>query len=201
MASRDGQSGIHPMTASGLSSALVLVYRIDAAGNLTFVNDAWSKFARDNHGETVLPEQVLGRSLMASLAGATIRELYLRMIQRARAGVPVRFQYRCDAPAKRRVFEMNIRGLAGGAVEFTSALLQEETRPPVALLEANRPRDDRLLLMCSWCQQVAVAEGRWEPVETAVTTLGLMEAETLPDVTHGICPPCAKKMRASIGLE
>lgn len=160
----------------------------------------WSEFARENQGETVLPARVLGRSLMAAVGDETVQELYRRMIERARAGAVVRFQYRCDAPDRRRVFRMDIHRLEGGAVEFASTLVQEETRPAVTLLEAAWPRDERLLRICSWCQQVAVSETLWVPVEVAVTGLHLMEAEKLPGITHGICPACEREVRTSMGL-
>ena len=172
------------------SSPLVLVYRIDAIDRITHVNAAWSDFARANQGEAVMPAQVLGSSLLASVDDQTVRELYTAMIKRARAGTPVRFKYRCDAPDRRRTFEMNIHQLAGGEVEFVSTLRHEEARAPVGLLQTGRPRDNRLLRVCSWCQQVALPDYSWVPVEVAVDKLGLLVAETFPRLTHGICEPC-----------
>jgi hypothetical protein len=57
-------------------------------------------------------------------------------------------------------------------------------------LQAGAPRDNRLLRVCSWCQQVALPDSTWVPVEVAVQRLGLLEAETFPGLTHGICEPC-----------
>lgn len=169
---------------------LVLVYRIDAANRISHVNAAWSDFARSNHGEALLPEHVIGHNLLDSIADATVRELYVRMIRRARAGRPVRFHYRCDAPDRRRTFEMDIRLQADGGVEFVSTLLHEDPRPSVAVLEIGRPRDERLLRICSWCQRVALPDQTWVPVESAVETLHLLEAETFPRLTHGMCGSC-----------
>ena len=169
---------------------LSLVYRIDAEDRITYVNAAWCAFAQANQGEAVMPAHVLGSSLLASVDDQTVRELYAAMIKRARTGSPVRFKYRCDAPDRRRTFEMNICQLPGGEVEFVSTLLHEEVRPSVALLQAAVPRDSRLLRVCSWCQKVALPDYSWVPVETAVERLHLLEAETFPRLTHGICEPC-----------
>lgn len=171
-----------------------LVYRIDAGDRLTYVNPAWLEFARNNEGESVMPEKVLGQSMWTCVTDATVREIYQRMIARARAGRPVHFHYRCDAPTKRRVFAMTIRPVAGGEVEFVSTLEQEETRPAVGLLESGRRRDQRLLRICSWCQKVALPANLWVPVETAVEHLQLMETETMPRITHGICDTCAARL-------
>ncbi len=102
-----------------------LVYRIDGANRITWVNDRWSGFARANGGEGLLPEQILGHDLTTSLADPTVRQLYATMIQQVRAGKFVRFDYRCDAPDKRRTFTMEIRRRPDGEVEFSSTLRHE----------------------------------------------------------------------------
>jgi hypothetical protein len=177
-----------------------LIYRIDAAGRITYVNSTWTDFALKNHGEAVLPERILGCRLLDSVGGSTVRTLYKAMIKRAHAGQPVTFSYRCDAPDKRRLFAMNIRARPDGELEFASTLLWEESRVPVAFLERAQARDERMLVVCSWCEKVALPEGNWVPVEEAVTTLRLLETERMPAITHGICPACQAAMRASSGL-
>lgn len=162
--------------------------------------DAWIDFARGNHGEGLLPEQVLGQDLLDSVGDETVRELYIRMIRRARTGTPVRFHYRCDAPDRRRMFEMKIHMLTGGEVEFVSTLRYEDPRPLVALLDPRRLRDDRLLLVCSWCQKVALPDKTWVPVESAVESLHLLEEETFPRLTHGICESCLAKWAQESGV-
>ncbi len=178
-----------------------LVYRIDDQGRITYVNPAWSEFARNNQGKPVLPEYILKTSLMASIADMTVRELYRQMIKRARAGSSVQFQYRCDAPDRRRLYGMEISLLASGEVEFASTLVHEDLRPAVALLEPGHARSRALLRVCSWCQKVAMPDGQWLPVEEAVAELRLLETDELPGLTHGICEACQSKLKAEIGLE
>ncbi len=179
--------------------SLTLLYRIDTGNLITSVNPAWSDFARSNFGEAVLPERILGTNLLDSIEDETIGELYLQMIKRARQGKSLRFNYRCDAPGKRRTFEMNICQLANGEVEFSSSLQHEQARPSVAVLEPGQERSEELLRVCSWCQQVAMPDLRWLPVEEAVVELRLLEAEQLPRLTHGICPSCLAVMMVEIG--
>lgn len=172
------------------SKPFALVYRIDGQDRICYVNPAWSEFARANRGDAVMPEQVLGSKILEFVEDATLQQLYRAMMDRARAGSPVQFKYRCDAPDRRRTFEMEIRLLGNGELEFTSTLRHEEARAPVAVLQTDAPRDKRLLRVCSWCQRVALPDGTWVTVEEAVQKLGLLEAETFPKLTHGMCEPC-----------
>lgn len=171
-----------------------LVYRIDALDNIFYVNDAWMVWARQNDGDSVMPDYVLGRKLWACMGDPTVLQIYQRMVAQARAGKPVQFNYRCDSPAHRRVFAMSIHSNDGIEVEFASALVHEEVRPVVALLQPGRKRDQRMLRICSWCQRVAVSVDRWLPVEEAAQVLHLMEADSLPCITHGMCERCAETM-------
>lgn len=175
-----------------------LIYRIDAANRITWVNAAWIEFARNNHGESVMPEHVLGQDLFASIADSALKQIYRTIIARVRAGAAVNFSYCCDAPDKRRVFNMEVRLFPGGGEEFISTLKHEEARPSVAILESGGVRSKEQIRVCSWCQKVAMPDGRWVPVEEAVAELRLMEALQLPAISHGICPPCHAGMMAQL---
>ena len=175
-----------------------LVYRIDAGDRITWVNEAWSEFARGNHGEAVMPERILGQDLFASISDSAVREIYKSIVARVRAGAVVEFTYRCDAPDVRRTFDMVVRLLANGGEEFTSTLKHEEARPPVVVLEPGGIRSKNLIRVCSWCQKVAMPDERWLPVEEAVAETHLLEVLQIPAITHGICPPCHAGMMAKL---
>ncbi len=152
-------------------------------------------FALENQGRSVMPDRVLGRELWTCVTDQTVREVYHRLLKRARAGYPVEFSYRCDAPDWRRTFGMSIRGLPRGEVEFVSTLLHAEAREPVRLLEPGHVRDEaRVVRICSWCEKAARPDNRWVPVEEAVAAQHLLEGEKLPQVTHGICQECMDRM-------
>lgn len=176
-----------------------LIYRIDATNRIVWVNDAWSEFAQANHGESVMPAHIIGHDLLASFADGTVRQLYATMIQHVRSGKSVRFDYRCDAPDKRRTFTMEIRPQSDGQVEFVSTLRRETPRVPLMLLKHGMPRDkERFIRLCGWCQCVAMPDGSWLPVEEAVAVLHLLEAVVLPRITHGMCPACYGRMEAAL---
>lgn len=180
-------------TAEG-QPALTLIYRIDAEDRVIAVNRTWNEFAADNGGGAVMPDKVIGRPLWDFISGEGIAELYWQMVRRARAGHPVEFTYRCDAPEWRRLFRMTVQAHANGEVEFCSVLEWEEHRPKVRLLDCHQPRDERWTRVCSWCENVAISDEIWVPVEEAVDRLNLLADNTLPKLTHGMCPQCLADM-------
>ena len=54
---------------------------------------------------------------------------------------------------------------------------------------------EELLPICAWCKRIHVDNADWARVET------YFHERTGVDFTHGICPECLQKMRASAGLE
>lgn len=175
------------------SSVQTIAYRIDAEDRLVFVSESWSEFARENDGSAVMPEYVLGRVLWSQMADLTVLDIYRRLVSLAREGRPTTFDYRCDAPAWRRVFCMTIAARPDGHVEFRSTLRFQTPRPALALLESRQRRDERLVRLCSWCHAIAVSADEWLPLETAVDRLQFLAGDSLPRLTHGICPKCAAR--------
>lgn len=177
-----------------------LIYRIDTNNRITWVNESWPRFARGNRGEALMPEKVIGRDILSVMTDETVRQVYSAIISRARLGVPVTFTYRCDAPDKRRIFQMDVRPFSPGETEFVSTLKHEEPRSALALLELNRASSQILLRACSWCQQLAWPGGPWMPAEEMASSRGLLELEPLPMITHGICDTCYVEVMANLGV-
>ncbi len=171
-----------------------LEYRIDALDRLTAVGGDWKNFAEANSGAALLQESVIGRPLLGFIHDDTVRAVYAAVIAQARRGRPVRFRYRCDAPALRRDFEMEVTLAGDGEVEFRSTLLRETPRPSIYLFRPAQPNPTALVRMCSWCHAIADANGHWHDLETAIASMPILEEQRSVGVTHGICPPCAKSM-------
>lgn len=168
-------------------------YDLDARDCIVRVNPGWTVFAKQNAGEAVLPEQILGRPLWPQIACSTLREMYVLLLRRARGGNRLEFSYRCDSPSRRRRFYMAIFPGADDVVHFESRLIWQEHRSPVRLLDVSVARDvGRSVRVCSWCQRVALPDQTWEVVENAVPALGLLEESPLPAITHGICAECTR---------
>ena len=175
-----------------------IVYLIDRNDRLSEVGGSWTQFAQANDCDAVMPDRVLGRPLWDFITDTHVRELYRRMIQRARDRHPVQFDYRCDAPECRRLFRMTIHALEEGSVEFVTRLLWQEPRPRVDMLDQKVPASGPWVRVCSWCEKVSLPNGVWAPVEEAAEKLGFLAEEHVPRLTHGICPPCHSSMLAQL---
>ena len=181
-------------------AAAPLIYRIDGANRLVWFNEAWIEAARQHGGGDQMPARMLGSDLLEAMSDPTVRELHAAMIRHVRAGKTVRYDYRCDTPDQRRLFGMEIRPRPDGEVEFATVLRQKVSRPPLRMLLAGLPRAaERYVRICSWCQRVAMPDGRWLDVELAVAESRLLAADPLPRITHGICEDCEARVMAALG--
>jgi len=170
------------------------IHRIDRDDRICFVNAEWLVFAAENDWP-VTRAQVLGTNLMASISEPQTRHVYGLLIDRVRSSsAPVQFRYRCDAPDCRRLLEMQMQYRADlDQVEFQSRAISIERREPVALLNVRAPRSGETLSVCSWCKAVETGKA-WIELEQAVVRLGLLAAEALPRISHGICPDCSGRL-------
>ena len=166
-------------------------YRIDADDRLSWVSSGWVDFAEENEGIGLDSDQILGRSLFDYITGLETPELYRRLFTKVRrAGKPLSFPFRCDAPGVRRRMRMAIRPLADGGLEIATTVSEQEPREFVPLLDAKAQRNAEYIRMCSWCARVQLDADRWEEVEVAIELLGLFDREGLPQISHGACPSC-----------
>jgi hypothetical protein len=170
----------------------IFIYRVDSTDTILSVGDNWHVFAYANAwGGDLRPEDVVGHKLWEFIQGSQTRYLYHELFRRARSGMRSRpIPFRCDSPSERRFLELLIKALPGGLIEITSTLLRTEPRSPVRLLAADTPRSTDFIRMCSICKKIKVSSEQWIDIEEGVAQLRLFEAEEMPQITHGVCPPC-----------
>lgn len=179
------------------AKAQEIVYRIDIRDHICLVSDEWNSFLRENTPFTGAFPTYLGTRLWNHLGDPTTIHLYQAMVANVRrtkkeSTVP----FRCDAPDRRRFMEMHISCLDDGTVEFRSVTLREETRVWVPLLDMRARFSGAMLRMCSWCKKVTLPD--WVEVEEAVHRLQLFENETVPRISHTICPSCSEVIKQEI---
>lgn len=181
-----GDGLMTPALATAPAVARV-IYEINAADELVAIGADWVRFAEANEAAH-LADHVVGRSLWDFISGATTRHVYRELVNRARAGQTISFDYRCDSPALRRFMRMTIIARSDGAVAFDSVTMRIEQRS-AALPSLISVVGEPVLRMCSWCKRVEVSQS-WEEVEIAVERLGLLSLTDPPLISHAICPPC-----------
>ncbi len=172
-------------------TSTVISYVIDRNDGLASVSGGWDAFALANHGAALVSTSIHGRPLWDFLTDATTIQLYAAMLQGLRDGAPaIHFRFRCDAPDRRRLLAMDITAEADRHVRFDVTSIIEQARDSVALLDPDRRRDERILVMCGWCKRSRLTDGTWVETETAVQTMRLFEDVSLPDMSHGMCDMC-----------
>lgn len=178
----------------------IIEYLVGPDSVVLEIHGDWDEFATHNAARDLTAQAVLGRRLSDFVAGPETRMIYEALVQRIlETGEPLQFKYRCDSPSCRRHMEMRVDLAAPDVVRFRSRLLREEPREIQMLLDQRARRSRDMLTMCSWCKRVRSDGDDWMDVEDYVEQSGLMEAETLPRLTHGVCPHCEAEMDALIG--
>ena len=180
-------------------ASTVVEYSIDADDVVIDVGQNWADFARDNDApELVVPPS--NRTLWTYFENDEVEEVWRLLVERVRAAqqgaeVPLR----CDAPHARRWLRMSLAPEPDGRVQFRCALVFEEARPPVSLLDITSERDVGLrpVALCSWCGRVEEGS-RWLAIEEFVQVTRLLEGSSLPPLAHGICAYCRDQMAAEL---
>jgi hypothetical protein len=178
------------------------IWIIDDADKIVQVNDNWLVFAGENGAPQLTTSLVLDQPLWRFIQGQETIYLYKQIFDRVRAGIsPVKFPFRCDSPDCRRLMEMKLFLLPGGAIQLISHLFREEWRDPVDLWDASRDRSGEFLKVCSWCKRIDIPGQGWGEIEAAIEALDLFGDHSMPRMTHTICDSCYEAIRVDLNLK
>lgn len=170
------------------------IYTIDSLDRLVEMNRAFVDLLRTatpSPAETSL----VGRSIWDFTPGRTPRQLWSVLYARVRAlGAPVFVPLRADDASHRCVVDLELHPAGDLSIRHVREYISIEARPSVALLDANFPRDERVLNRCAWCARVQVRFGCWQDVEDAHITLQLGSRLTLPKLRDAACEPCKQSV-------
>jgi hypothetical protein len=173
-----------------------IIYRIDANNQLVEVDENWDRFAIANDSPHLVRDRVLHKPLFDLVSDPLSSHLYKLLIERVKfTGKTIEFDFRCDSPTMRRFMHMEMSRQAGnGGICFKSTNEREEPRDYIELLAPHAKRSTDLVIICSWCKQVKITEDQWVEIEDGVQILRLFDADTLPQLSHGMCPACNKSI-------
>jgi hypothetical protein len=160
-------------------------YLLDEHDRIVEVGGDFDRFASENDGPHCQASQVVGQSLWSFIQGAEVRHLLRLLLQQAEVG-SVRVPLRCDSPHELRLLEMEIVAQPPHRLVRFQPVLTQPNDP------YNAPEPARLVTLCSWCNNVEVANGitHWLPVDQAAQALGLLVRQP-QGITHGLCPACS----------
>ncbi len=185
---------------------LTTIHQIDSNDFIIHVDEEWLVFGRANWISALSAHLVIGKSLWEFISGAETIYLWKILLRTVRdSQKSIHLPYRCDSPPTKRYMSMNVVPLSNGVIEFYNIFLKEEDREPIQLLDPDRPHDERLLVMCSWCKKIRIPDwaqsgkpGEWVDVDSAVRMLRLFNDSPLPRLSHGICGICNNKVMKEI---
>ncbi len=173
-----------------MSNILPISYVINEENEIIFVNDAWSKFALANNAPELIAEKILNCNLWDFISDDTTRELYQKLVDKARAGHSVNFNFRCDSPDLRRFLEMQITLREDKNIQFDTRIINAEKRIYQNVFQNDARRTDSVIVACSWCKKIETRDGSWHEIEEALSNLKLFESENIPQMSHGMCVSC-----------
>lgn len=157
-------------------------YRLDQDNRIVGVAGGWDAFATENGAPAARADAVLGRRLWDFIEGHQTRALLnnLFMIVRLRDAA-LKLQYRCDAPALRRVYEMAVEPGPDDGLTVRHRLLSSARAPSGARVVIFAPEGDRA--RCSICCAVRVGDAWFDPFALADARFFVR--------AYGVCPHCA----------
>lgn len=110
-----------------MSSPETYDYSIDGADTLIYVSESWLSFARDNEGNELTRENVVGRSIWEFIYGAETQQVYKTLFQWVREhGATIKVPFRCDAPNRLRWMELQLSGFSQGGIHLKGVMLREQ---------------------------------------------------------------------------
>jgi hypothetical protein len=175
-------------------------YRVDATDVLTWVDDWWLAFARENGASELTEQRVLGHILWDFIADGTTRKLYQGIHSRVRSTCnTIVLPFRCDSSTLRRHMRLTIVLEDSGHLLYEGVLTRAEPCSVMDVLDPSFPRSRDVLTICSCCKRALVEPSGWLEVEDAAARLGLFEKPKAPRLTYTVCRDCASVLSGTPG--
>lgn len=173
------------------SSSSPVSYLIDERNLILSVNQHWDQFARQNQGEQVLSDLVIGQPLFHYISGDPTR-MYVRVLfdYVRRLQKTVIRDYRCDSDTEKRYMQMIIHPREASQLLLEHRLLATEKLDPPLRFAAGTECAAHVRWRCSTCNSVEV-NGHWMEPDKAYQ-YGFLNRYT-SRVAYRICPECQYK--------
>jgi hypothetical protein len=178
-------------------------YAVDADDRIVAVGRrAWNRFAVENDGGDLRPDDVIGHHLFEFVSDPALRQAYRGLANRIIAtGEPAVIAASWDKPGAARQVRLSIGRLKlprNGPGLLFQVQVAGATAPPcveafdfTALLSALKQQSDLpIVTMCSYCRQLrrpgSSDEDDWVPLEEYYGLGGSSRVR----ISHGVCADC-----------
>lgn len=169
-----------------------IIYRINQEDIIYSIEGPWDDFASKNDG---IPENIssniLGNVIWKYIRDFETKHIYKLLLDHVRLfKKEITIPIRCDAPHLKRYIDLTIKPISENKIEFVSHIKKEEKRENIDILDKKIKRNDKIIKMCSYCKFIKTNENTWMEISEAINHLRLLQKDTLPTISHGICPSC-----------
>ena len=173
---------------TALDAEQEVVYAVDRAMTLHFVNRGWHDFAIANEGARCIDDYVVGDSIDRAIP-AVLKPFYRGAFDAVFAGgPPLDHLYECPSTNQQRSFRMRAARLVGGDFLIVSNQLVRQLDAGGADASEVVPEkyvgENGLVVQCAHCRRCRRVESEiwdWVPAYVAARSEG---------VSHGLCPSC-----------
>jgi hypothetical protein len=186
------------LTRKNLENDPAVIYFLSPDFLITHCNLAWDQFARQNGGENLGRDVVVGRPVMNAVP-APLKPFYDHAYDRVlNSQEPWEHTYECSSATTYRSFRMSIYPdpVDNGLVVVNSLTVERphgNDGEPSTLTSAYSSPEDGIVTMCCHCRRTRRIEEKklWDWVPSFV--------ERPPRaLSHGICPVCSNMFYASL---
>lgn len=173
----------HKISKSG--KTLIVSYRVDTKNRIVETGGDWNAFARDNGGEELAGEGVIGLPLRSFVSGDVTRMFVETMLQKARlTRVPFSVPYRCDSSDVIRHMRMTLTS-SGNEVQLDHRLEKEEARGSINRGRIS-PGTPRPVKVCSMCRNICDAKN---------SSVGEAPVSGIERIIYSVCSTCLDGLR------
>lgn len=168
-----------------LDAAEHTVIGLRANFTVGYRNHAWSSFARVNGAPELID---WNGTPITEVFHSEVRSFYVDLFETVqRTGSPADHDYECSSPDLFRIFRLRVLPLAERSLLLLHHLRVERAHDqPTYEPNASMYRGDGgYIVQCCHCRRTrrAAEPATWDWVPAYLD-------RTLPDVSHGLCPPC-----------
>lgn len=168
-------------------------YALDQDDIIVWVDTWWLAFAKENNAAELTDATVIGHPIWEFISGEPTQRLYRELHQYVRETEgQIMVPFRCDSPTLQRHMEVTIISNAAGGLLYESRLIRVEPQPRARLLDAEEPRSNETLTMCSCCKRSLIEPFDWLDLEHIALRLRMFDRQDLPQLTYTICPDCGE---------
>lgn len=172
-------------------------YWLDNQDRIIDVSNSWDVFAKENNGETVISDNIIGKYLKSFIKSDETRMFTELLLNKARLlNTTVERQYRCDSPDVKRYMKMLIIPEGHNVLRVNHYVLKIEPHSiKLSFMYAKDPKD-KFMKRCSICNKVHF-ERKWHEGDSCLVSKFIRENKCVY-VIYTVCEICKSDIGSAV---